>query len=80
MDWEKVYAGHVSYRVDQWTVVAFNDCDEFDYIEYMQTPDGRKGDFNGFREGDGLGPEEILERRGDPALYEQRIRAFVEAR
>ena len=77
--WEKVYAGHVTYEADGWKIVVFNNCDEFDYIEYMRTPTGQEGDFHGFRENGARAPEDTLKDK-EPELYESMTRAFIEAR
>lgn len=42
----EVYAGNVEYRLTNgWTVVVFNDCGEWDYIDSMISPDGDKLDY-----------------------------------
>ena len=44
--WNHVYAGDVRFRVGDYTVVIFNDCNELDYVDSAIAPDGRVGDFD----------------------------------
>lgn len=44
--WREVYAGDVSFRIGEYLVVIFNDCDELDYVDSAVAPDGRAGDFD----------------------------------
>lgn len=40
--WKGVFCGNVEFRTsDGWTIVVFNDCDEFDYVDRAEAPDGR---------------------------------------
>ena|ERR1700677_1552785 len=40
---QDIYAGHVEYTASNgWVVTIFNDCNEWDYIEHLRTPDGRE--------------------------------------
>jgi hypothetical protein len=42
---DEVYAGNVGYRTSNgWTIVVFNDCAEFDYVDSVIAPDGRECD------------------------------------
>lgn len=41
--WDTVYAGEVHFKVGGWKVVVFNDCDDFDYVDNVTAPDGRRG-------------------------------------
>lgn len=34
----------VEYRILDWTICAFNDGGDFDYIEWVQLPDGTRWD------------------------------------
>jgi hypothetical protein len=45
---EEVYAGNVTYRTvpDGWTLVVFNDCNSWDYLDSVTAPDGRTLDFD----------------------------------
>ncbi|MBD2090458.1 hypothetical protein H6F67_11385 [Microcoleus sp. FACHB-1515] len=44
---QHIYAGNVSYRAsNNWTIVIFNDANEWDYIDCIKTDNGRKIDFN----------------------------------
>jgi hypothetical protein len=43
---EKVYAGNVVYRASNgWTIQVFNDCGDWDYLDYVEAPDGRSVDY-----------------------------------
>lgn len=44
--WTDVYAGNVRFRIGDYTVTIFNDCNELDYIDSATAPDGREGDFD----------------------------------
>jgi hypothetical protein len=43
--WADAFAGDVEFLVDGWTIVIFNDCMDWDYVDSVITPDGRTGDF-----------------------------------
>jgi hypothetical protein len=44
---QDIYAGIVEYVVDNgWRIAVFNDCNEWDYIEWVETPDGRRVDYD----------------------------------
>lgn len=47
---EDAFAGDVSYTThgehDGWTLVIFNDCDSFDYVDHVIAADGRQWDFD----------------------------------
>ena len=59
-----VYAGNVTYRASNgWTIVVFNDCDSFDYVDEIKTDDGRWLDF------DNMTPALKAYRAPDSALY-----------
>lgn len=37
------YAGDVKYKASNgWTIVVFNDCGDWDYIDLVETDDGRR--------------------------------------
>lgn len=39
---QDVYAGNVFYTASNgWTIVVFNDCNEWDYLDSIRTNDGR---------------------------------------
>ena len=79
--WAEVFAGDVEYIVDGWKVVVFNDCDDFDYIDSVVAPNGRKGEFEDWC-GDGENwnqPDDILYHESRE-IYDAMIRAFIEAR
>ncbi|MGH9560026.1 MAG: DUF7693 family protein, partial [Terracidiphilus sp.] len=44
--WKEVYAGDVRFRIGEYTVTIFNDCDELDYVDSAIAPDGREGEFD----------------------------------
>jgi hypothetical protein len=44
--WKHVYAGDVRFRIGDYTVTIFNDCNELDYVDSAVAPDGREGDFD----------------------------------
>src|SRR5262245_61185316 len=44
---QAVYAGNVRYAASNgWTLVVFNDANEWDYIDSVEAADGRKLDFD----------------------------------
>ena len=44
---QRMYAGVVEYAVDNgWRLAVFNDCNEWDYLEWIETPDGRRVDYD----------------------------------
>ena len=46
-DPQDVYAGNVTYHADTgWTIVVFNDANEWDYIDSITTADGLQVDFD----------------------------------
>jgi hypothetical protein len=46
-DPQDVYAGNVSYSASNgWRITIFNDCNEWDYVDRVQTADGRSLDFD----------------------------------
>ena len=46
-DPQEIYAGNVVYRASNgWTVVVFNDANEYDYIDSVVAADGREIDFD----------------------------------
>lgn len=41
------YCGIAVFHLSNgWEVAIFDDCDEWDYIEWVKTPDGREVDFD----------------------------------
>jgi hypothetical protein len=42
--WASVYVGDVPYFVGGWRIIFYNDCDELDYCQYAEAPDGSSGD------------------------------------
>ena len=44
--WSDIFCGNVEFNVDGWIVIIFNDSDEFDYIDSVVAPDGRRGCFD----------------------------------
>jgi hypothetical protein len=46
-DPQRVYAGNVVYRGSNgWVLTIFNDCNEYDYVDEVLTPDGRTIDYD----------------------------------
>lgn len=46
LDPQEVYAGNVPYAANNgWHITIFNDANEWDYVESIQTADGRVADF-----------------------------------
>ena len=46
-DPQRVYAGNVRYTASNgWRMVIFNDANEWDYIDAVETPDGRSLDYH----------------------------------
>lgn len=43
--WNEVYAGDVAFWFGEWKIEIFNDCDSFDYINSVESADGRKAVF-----------------------------------
>ncbi len=47
-DPQSVYAGNVTYQATNgWTLVVFNDANEYDYVDEVRSADGRVTDFDG---------------------------------
>jgi hypothetical protein len=44
--WDDVFAGEVTWTLCGWTVVVFNDCGGWDYIDHIVAPDGRRWDYD----------------------------------
>lgn len=45
--WDEVFAGNVTWSVGGgWLVRVFNDCNSWDYIDSLVTPDGREIDYD----------------------------------
>jgi hypothetical protein len=44
--WKEVYAGEVRFRAGGYEIVIFNDCNELDYVDSVNAPDGRVGNFD----------------------------------
>jgi len=50
-DPQDVYAGNVGYVASNgWRIRIFNDCNEWDYIDHIETADGRSVDFDALDE------------------------------
>jgi hypothetical protein len=45
LTWNEVYAGDVAFWFGDWKIEIFNDGDSFDYINQVESPDGRKAVF-----------------------------------
>jgi len=46
---DDVWAGDVTYAAsgeyDGWCIVVFNDCNDFDYVDCVESPDGARMEF-----------------------------------
>ena len=80
-----VFCGNVEYVVDGWIVVVFIDCNDWDYVDSVVAPDGRKGEFEdwfGDKDKDGncecRQPDDLLNAE-DSACYLRMVDAFEEA-
>ena len=48
---QEVYAGNVEYKASNgWTIVVFNDCNEWDYLDEISDPLGTSLDYDGINE------------------------------
>jgi len=69
---QRVYAGVVEYAATNgWRIAVFNDCNEWDYIEWIEAPDGRRVDYDQLWESSDLAnyepqPDIAWERYGMP--------------
>jgi hypothetical protein len=46
-DWQAQYSGIMEFRLGNgWKLAVFNDCYEWDYIEWVESPDGRCEEFS----------------------------------
>lgn len=43
--WEQAYCGDVAFKVGDWLLVFFNDCNELDYTDSAESPDGREATY-----------------------------------
>jgi hypothetical protein len=48
--WEIAYAGDVGFWFGDWKIVFFNDCDDLDYCDSAEAPDGRRAEFIDWRD------------------------------
>lgn len=45
--WDETFAGDVEFRLSSgWTVVVFNDCMSWDYIDHVIAPDQTRFEFD----------------------------------
>jgi hypothetical protein len=45
---QRIYAGIVAYAADNgWRLAIYNDCNEWDYIDWVEAPDGRRVEYEG---------------------------------
>lgn len=71
--WNEVFAGNVAFIIDEkHTLVIFNDCDDFDYVDCVTMDNGRLGDFDDWLE---MPPDEMLTEKE----YKACLKAFREA-
>ena len=45
-NWNEAFAGDVAFLIGEWKVTFFNDCDELDYTDSAEAPDGRTAEFD----------------------------------
>lgn len=55
---DDVWAGDVTYAAsgeyDGWCIVVFNDCNDFDYVDCVESPDGARMEFPNWPEPDNV--------------------------
>jgi hypothetical protein len=79
-DPQDVYAGNVTYAASNgWQIRIFNDCNEWDYIDRIETPDGRNVGFDALDEMPSVrdydpGDEVAWSRYGIPGYMKFRCR------
>jgi len=85
-NWQDIYAGTVIFNVGGWKIGVFNDCNEFDYIEFAVAPDGRRSEFADWMEKDENGsiekwnqPDDNLQTE-DPDCYSRMVISFESAK
>jgi hypothetical protein len=44
--WDRTYAGDCWFKIGDWQVAFYNDCNSLDYTEKAIAPDGRTADFD----------------------------------
>lgn len=75
---QDVYAGNVQYVASNgWKIVVFNDCNEWDYIDFIETPDGRQIDYETLSEDPEL---DAYEPPADVAWTRYGIPGYVKCR
>jgi hypothetical protein len=43
--WQELFSGNVHFDAGGWRIVVFVDCDDWDYVDSVFSPDGRIGKF-----------------------------------
>lgn len=72
--WDSGHCGDIAYEVNGWKIVVFWDCGDWDYIDSVIAPDGRKAGFEDFT----VKPDDMLNREG-PKLCDLMVKAFERA-
>lgn len=67
--WGDVYAGEVRFRIGDYELLIFNDCNELDYVDSVKAPDGRVGDFDDWWES-GTEPVQLLDEKEQRRLQD----------
>jgi hypothetical protein len=60
--WIEGYGGNVTFLIDGYTVVLFNDCSDLDYVDRAVAPDGRQTTFHEWVESGGREPIRLMDR------------------
>lgn len=68
--WEAVFAGDIEFRIGDWLITIFNDCDEVDYVDNVVSPDGRSAEYYDWADAGGGNPLDLLEAATIGELYE----------
>lgn len=71
-NWQDIYAGEVVFNVGDWKIGVFNDCNEFDYIDFAVSPDGRRSGFEDWIENDENGENTIWNQPDDNLFGQDR--------
>lgn len=86
VDPQDVYAGNVHYAASNgWKIVIFNDCNEWDYVDRVESSDGRAWNFGDdddegepISHGYDVSNEVAWERYGIPGYLKSREPRFTE--
>lgn len=63
--WAVVYCGNVQFLIGGWKITIFNDCDDLDYVDSAESPDGRRATYDDWWDetGEGRNPLELLNEK-----------------